>query len=152
MRSHKIQGNRVFEAVSSGSASGTHVSHHSAQAGAGVARPRLTAAELVAVVPDQISVPRRSLFVPFFGIATATIPNVWTMRVRPVFPSFPLTFLRDADGRGPLDQALPAVRMTFPVVTTLPTPLRMNRFCEEIIRDHPQQYLCAPPLQDPAAG
>ncbi|HMW15297.1 MAG TPA: LpxL/LpxP family Kdo(2)-lipid IV(A) lauroyl/palmitoleoyl acyltransferase [Pseudomonadales bacterium] len=136
---YKIQGNRVFEAVSKRIRERHHVyiiPHKQVQE----LLDRAHSGKLVAVVPDQDFGPRRSLFVPFFGIATATIPNVSDYARQTGFPVFPLTFLRDADGRGLSIKVYPPFD-DFPSGDDFADTLRMNRFYEEIIRDHPEQYL-----------
>lgn len=96
--------------------------------------------KMLYLLPDMDLGPQESIFVPFFGIATATIPNVSDYARQTGFPVFPLTFLRDADGRGLSIKVYPPFD-DFPSGDDFADTLRMNRFYEEIIRDHPQQYL-----------
>lgn len=136
---YKIQGNAVFEAVSKVIRERHHVyiiPHKQVQ----VLLDRARAGKIAALLPDQDFGPRRSLFVPFFNIATATIPSVSDYARQTGLPVFPFTFLREADGRGlvikvyePFDH--------FPSGDDYADTLRMNQFYEQIIRRNPEQYL-----------
>ncbi|WP_233702103.1 lysophospholipid acyltransferase family protein [Iodobacter ciconiae] len=88
-------------------------------------------------LPDQDLGPRESVFVPFFGIQTATVPGLSRLaglgkaRVVPV-----ITTLTQ---EGFVCRYYPAWER-FPSEDVLADTARMNAFIEERVREHPSQY------------
>jgi len=99
----------------------------------------LRAGRLLWYAPDQDFGPRRSVFVPFFGLATATatgIPNMARMGKAVVLGMYPL---RDADS-GRVRVVIEPPFENFPSDDDEYDLTRFNAFLERHIRRDPAQY------------
>jgi KDO2-lipid IV(A) lauroyltransferase len=91
-------------------------------------------------LPDLDFGPKDSLFVPFFGIQTATVPALSRLARLCKARVVPCIARERADGRGFEARFYPAWD-DFPTDDIAADTLRMNRFLEERIRETPEQYL-----------
>ncbi len=99
----------------------------------------LRAGNLLWYAPDQDFGPQRSIFAPFFGLATATatgIPNMARMGNAVVLPMYPL---RDSD-TGRVRVVIEAPFENFPSGDDQYDLTRFNAFLERHIRRDPAQY------------
>ncbi len=90
--------------------------------------------------PDQDFGRNNTVFADFFGIATATLPTPARIAAKTgalVVPYFPI---RRADGKGFDIRILPALT-NFPTGDDVRDATTINRILEDIVRDHPSQYL-----------
>ncbi len=154
---YKVQKNRVFEEVSKRQRL-RHNVHLIPHKQVRELLSRGQAGHFVAVVPDQDFGPKRSLFVPFFGVPTATIPNVSDYAREIGCPVLLLAFTRSPDGRGHHVSIAPALD-NFPSGDDYADTLRINAHFESVIRAHPEQYLwihkrfkTRPPGEPPVYG
>ena len=94
---------------------------------------------LVGLAPDQDLGPRRSVFVPFFGIPTATVPTVSDIarehNARVVFVDLYMDENRQfvAACKGFVDQV--------PSDDRVADTALLNQLLEDSVREHPEQYL-----------
>jgi lauroyl/myristoyl acyltransferase len=91
-------------------------------------------------LPDEDFGPKQSVFVPFFGIPTATLPTLGRlaeMADAAVVPCFVRVLAR---ARG-YEVVLGAPLASFPSGDRLADAAAMNRAMEDGIRDMPEQYM-----------
>ncbi len=91
-------------------------------------------------LPDLDFGPRDSLFVPFFGVAAATVPALARLARLTGARVVPCIGRERPDGRGYEARFYPAWD-NFPSGDTAADTLRMNRFIEDRVRETPAQYL-----------
>ncbi|STR45421.1 lysophospholipid acyltransferase family protein [Iodobacter fluviatilis] len=88
-------------------------------------------------LPDQDLGPKESVFVPFFGIQTATVPGLSRLALMGKAKVLPMITTLEKDGF--VSRYYPAWE-NFPSDDALADTARMNAFIEERIREHPSQY------------
>jgi KDO2-lipid IV(A) lauroyltransferase len=96
--------------------------------------------KLIWYAPDIDAGLRNSVFVPFFGVAAATItatPRYAELSGAPIIPAF---FYRRKDNSG-YDIILKPALADFPSNSIEADAARINSIFEEAIRIHPSQYL-----------
>lgn len=99
---------------------------------------RLRAGEACLIAADQDLGRKRSLFVPFFGVATATVPSLHGFaRQTGASVVFADAFRRGKDGYVLRLQQL----NNFPTADAEADTALMNRIIEDAVRQHPDQYL-----------
>ena len=91
-------------------------------------------------LPDQDQGRKESIFVPFFGIPTATVPVLSRLAKITGAKVVPLVTRQLPDGQGYEARFYPAWD-NFPTDDIEADTMRMNRFIEERIREIPEQYL-----------
>jgi KDO2-lipid IV(A) lauroyltransferase len=91
-------------------------------------------------LPDQDQGRKESIFVPFFGIPTATVPVLSRLAKITGAKVVPLVTRQLPDGQGYEARFYPAWD-NFPTDDIEADTMRMNRFIEERIREMPEQYL-----------
>jgi Kdo2-lipid IVA lauroyltransferase/acyltransferase len=91
-------------------------------------------------LPDLDFGPKDSLFVPFFGVPTATVPALSRLAGLCKARVVPCIARERADGGGFEARFYPAWE-NFPSGDLDADTLRMNRFLEDRIRETPEQYL-----------
>lgn len=89
-------------------------------------------------LPDQDFGPRDSVFVPFFGIATATITGLSRLAKLTGAVVIPAIPIRGRDNRVTLTFYPPW--QDFPGTDAVADAARMNAFIEARVREHPEQY------------
>jgi KDO2-lipid IV(A) lauroyltransferase len=95
--------------------------------------------KVVWYAPDQDFGRKRSVFAPFFGVATATLTTTARMARLSRAPVVPYTSERLADGSF-IIRLQPALE-NFPCGDDLEDASRINRIIEEQVRRVPEQYL-----------
>jgi KDO2-lipid IV(A) lauroyltransferase len=88
-------------------------------------------------LPDQDLGPRESIFAPFFGIQTATVPGLSRLALIGKARVVPMITTLEKDGF--VSRYYPAWE-NFPSDDVLADTTRMNAFIEERVREHPSQY------------
>ncbi len=88
-------------------------------------------------LPDQDLGPRESVFVPFFGISTATVPGLSRLALLGKARVVPVVTTLSKEGF--VCRYYPAWE-NFPSDDVLADTARMNAFIEERVREHPSQY------------
>lgn len=92
------------------------------------------------LLPDQDQGRKESIFVPFFGIPTATVPVLSRLAKITGAKVVPLVTRQLPGGQGYEARFYPPWE-NFPTDDIAADTLRMNRFIEERIREMPEQYL-----------
>ena len=90
--------------------------------------------------PDQDYGPRHSVFVPFFGVNTATVTG--TSRLAKIGKArvIPMVVTRQNDDSGYTAKVY-APWQNFPQGDEVEDARRVNRFIEERVREYPEQYM-----------
>jgi KDO2-lipid IV(A) lauroyltransferase len=88
-------------------------------------------------LPDQDLGPRESIFAPFFGIQTATVPGLSRLAQLGQAKVVPMITTLEKDGF--VSRYYPAWE-NFPSEDVEADTARMNAFIEERVREHPSQY------------
>ncbi|MDW5415550.1 lipid A biosynthesis lauroyl acyltransferase [Iodobacter sp. CM08] len=88
-------------------------------------------------LPDQDLGPRESVFVPFFGIQTATVPGL--SRLATMGKARVVPMITTLEKNGFVCRYYPAWE-NFPSDDVMADTARMNAFIEERVREHPSQY------------
>jgi KDO2-lipid IV(A) lauroyltransferase len=91
-------------------------------------------------LPDQDQGRKESIFVPFFGIQTATIPALSRLAKITGAAVVPAVTRQLAGGQGYVMRFYPAWE-NFPSDDVAADTARMNRFIEDRVREMPEQYL-----------
>ncbi len=91
-------------------------------------------------LPDQDQGRKESIFVPFFGIQTATIPALSRLAKITGAAVVPAITRQLPDGEGYVMRFYPAWE-NFPTEDVEADTVRMNRFIEDRVREMPEQYL-----------
>jgi Kdo2-lipid IVA lauroyltransferase/acyltransferase len=91
-------------------------------------------------LPDQDQGRKESIFVPFFGIQTATIPALSRLAKITGAAVVPAVTRQLAGGQGYVMRFYPAWD-NFPSDDVAADTARMNRFIEDRVREMPEQYL-----------
>lgn len=92
---------------------------------------------MLALLPDMGFGPEESLFVPFFGVDTTTIPSLSRFARLGKARVIPLLSVMTPTG---YDIDFKPVWTDFPTDDTYADTLRMNQTLEAYIREHPSQY------------
>lgn len=95
--------------------------------------------ETGAILPDQDMGKKRSLFVPFFGQAAATVPSVSDFARLSNARVIMLSYYLDENNQYILRLSQPL--KNFPGKDNVADTIRINQLIEECIRQHPEQYL-----------
>lgn len=90
--------------------------------------------------PDQDLGRNRSIFAPFFNIATATVPAMSGLARMGKAAVIPVCFFRTADNQGYECHFLPPFQY-FPSGDEVVDATRYNAHVEQYVREHPEQYL-----------
>lgn len=90
--------------------------------------------------PDVDAGFKNSVFVPFFGVNTATLTTVSRFAKLADAVVMPIAFYRRTDGKG-YDMHIYPILENFPSEDSTQDAARINKFIEEIILPHPEQYL-----------
>ena len=91
-------------------------------------------------IPDEDFGPKRSVFAPFFGIPTATLPTLARLAAIADAVVIPL-FVRMLPGGDGYEMVLSAPLQDFPSDNPVVDAARMNRVLEASIRKVPEQYM-----------
>jgi Kdo2-lipid IVA lauroyltransferase/acyltransferase len=91
-------------------------------------------------IPDEDFGPERSVFAPFFGIQTATLPTLARLAAIADAAVIPL-FVRMLPGGEGYEMSLSAPLQDFPSDDPVRDAARMNRVLEASIREVPEQYM-----------
>jgi lauroyl/myristoyl acyltransferase len=91
-------------------------------------------------IPDEDFGPKRSVFAPFFGIPTATLPTLARLAAIADAVVIPL-FVRMLPGGEGYELLLSAPLPDFPSDDPVVDATRMNRVLETSIREVPEQYM-----------
>ena len=94
----------------------------------------------VLYIPDQNLKHKRRIFVPFFGIQTATIPT--TSRLAAIYntPVIPIIQRRLPDNQG-YQLIIESKLENFPTDNLEQDTIRINKIIEKQVRDNPEDYL-----------
>jgi len=95
--------------------------------------------ERVWYAPDQAPSPRRSVYVPFFNVLTASSTTTSQILELSGSPVMVCTYSRRADDKGYVVEGYPL--KDFPAGNVEGDALRLNQVSESIIRQYPEQYL-----------
>ncbi|CAN5214442.1 lipid A biosynthesis lauroyl acyltransferase [soil metagenome] len=90
--------------------------------------------------PDVDAGPKKSVFVPFFGISTATVTAVSRFAELADAVVMPVAFYRRADGKG-YDMHIQPILSNFPSGDPKQDAARINQIVEMAVMKHPEQYL-----------
>lgn len=96
--------------------------------------------QIVWYASDQNNAGKSSLFVPFFGIQTATITATTKFAQLTGATVVPFTQRRSEDGRS-FELSLHPCLEHFPGETPEIDAIRINRFLEDYLNSHPENYL-----------
>ncbi|MFQ5934938.1 MAG: lipid A biosynthesis acyltransferase [Acidiferrobacterales bacterium] len=91
-------------------------------------------------IPDEDLGPRRSVFVPFFGVQTATLPTLGRLAELTDAVVMPV-FVRMLPGGEGYEIQLKPVLENFPSGDRIKDAARMNAVLEQGIREMPEQYM-----------
>jgi KDO2-lipid IV(A) lauroyltransferase len=94
----------------------------------------------VLYIPDQNFGRKHSIFVPFFGIQTATVPATSRLAVMTNAPVVPIVQQRLPDNKGYRLVIHPALQ-NFPTENLEQDTIRLNQLFEKQVRDNPEDYL-----------
>jgi KDO2-lipid IV(A) lauroyltransferase len=90
-------------------------------------------------LPDMDLGPRESIFVPFFGVPTATVPALSRLAQVSRARVVPIVTRQLPDGEGYAARFYPAWD-DFPTGDIAADTQRMNEFIEAMVREMPEQY------------
>lgn len=90
-------------------------------------------------LPDMDLGPRESIFVPFFGVQTATVPALSRLAQVSRAKVVPIVTRQLPDGEGYAARFFPAWE-NFPTGDVAADTRRMNEFIEGMVRQMPEQY------------
>lgn len=90
-------------------------------------------------LPDMDLGPRESIFVPFFGVQTATVPALSRLAQVSRAKVVPVVTRQLPDGQGYAARFYPAWE-NFPTGDVAADTRRMNEFIEGMVREMPEQY------------
>ncbi len=90
--------------------------------------------------PDQDYGAKHSVFAPLFGISAATITGTTRFAQMSGAPVVPFSHFRKEDGSGYILRIHPALE-NFPTGDEVEDATRVNRWLEQEIRTHPDQYM-----------
>lgn len=90
--------------------------------------------------PDTDAGPKSSIFVPFFGIQTATVTATARFADISGCAIIPATYFRRKDNQGYTVRFYPALE-NYPVNDPAQDALIINQWLEKFILEHPEQYL-----------
>ncbi|KAF0814722.1 Lipid A biosynthesis lauroyltransferase [Andreprevotia sp. IGB-42] len=88
-------------------------------------------------LPDQDLGPRESIFVPFFGVPTATVPALG--KLAKLAGAVVVPMVTTLDKNGFVSRFYPCWE-DFPAGDEVADTARMNAFIEACVREHPSQY------------
>ncbi len=94
----------------------------------------------ISYLPDQDYGPKHSVFVPFFGVPTATVTGLSRLAKMADVPVVPVVSFRRADGKGYVVRILPPF-VEFPSGDDERDARQLNAHVEKCIMEHPEQYL-----------
>jgi KDO2-lipid IV(A) lauroyltransferase len=97
----------------------------------------LRASGVLYLLPDMDSGRRESLFVPFFGVSTATLPTLPRLAQLGRAQVVPVTTRMTREG---YELELFEPWTDYPTQDVVADTARMNRFIEDLIRTMPEQY------------